>query len=1172
MLAPSASLNSTGQGGDLSKLHAQFVERPRDLSRLTVASAARRFSMRVRSTPATLLLRIPLEQDRDRQAAIFRQAMTALAQATTSLGPPALDGVDRLALESATHIALERGLTDDLDFMAAGPAAVALYELSSAVPAGQVKRDLRRRVFSLLYKGDAGTFIPVATRIALGAAGPLSTPTLQARVALCLELPLGSSVNVAPLALALTTRSATHAQWIDGPSTRALPARRMAAQLYEHAAREAVFRFQLGDPQPRDLLLSPRWKVAFSRLLADREPLVWQHAAVARGLLASVHPEVREQVEQSLDPGLTITEWRRGAVSLVASTVLGDEEAHRSVLSVLDGPVAEQDRGLAATMVAGLARVIEMEPDRAEDIADHLAATRRPAVAIAMAELLSRTRDQDFGVAARAILRDCLAEAGKNQSKIERSLSSRALRMLSRGFEDEPDLIARVNEALVAFEEHDAPAAYAVAQEAIREAHEIAAFIEASDPILEHGAEATIASLVEIDGGALETATLSNLLLLGRAPGDPAGTVEQFERLQNRTGRWVLDGIEKAGRAAWSRDGAMADQRRLRVLLHLVDAGAAEGGDSDSRPLVARLQRSICVLLERLSEGPDAVVHRVLCAALARSFDAAVREEVMQASDLLLMVATRLSDNYSVRIIAEASTTDDVAGPLTALADFISPDLLDPHEAESSSAFRLDPAMASSAEVGEALRRIGRLMSLSQGLVGGGGYHAEALRRVFFRLGRALERIAIARGQVELVEPRDSGAPVLEELALACEELLRMVRCAEKRVLGQSRDAGEEEEHLDEDGLYEIVERGVESERPPAFDQLAEAVESMVRGLPEPVANAIEQVAFRIESLPQTCASDGFAMPLAQRRAVLPDWLLPRRAIGSFHVVRPLGAGGVSSVFLARRLEERNNAKAEAFALKVPEYDPSTARSMSEKDFFQMFRDEAGALLSLPSHENLARFVTFDLSARPKPILVMELIHGTPLDRLIRSRALSMPRVVAQLDGILAGLEAMHAVDVGHLDIKPSNVILRDSKAPVLVDFGLSGRTLRPGCGTIEYTAPEVLGVVPEDCTPSPIATDIYAFGCLVFEMLTGTLLFDGPDEMAIVSQHVNHDGWLTQLQKMAQLPRLDPLANLIGSCLRHDGRHRPTAAQLRNDLTPCLLPLTDISWPLTIPEHLSAS
>src|SRR5690606_34377160 len=227
-------------------------------------------------------------------------------------------------------------------------------------------------------------------------------------------------------------------------------------------------------------------------------------------------------------------------------------------------------------------------------------------------------------------------------------------------------------------------------------------------------------------------------------------------------------------------------------------------------------------------------------------------------------------------------------------------------------------------------------------------------------------------------------------------------------------------------GLYEIVERNMESDRPPAVDDLSRAVDEMILGLPECIARVVEQVVFRIEHLPLAAEGqdDLFAKPLSIRRAALPNWLLPRRVIGSFHVVRPLGSGGVSSVFLARRLEERNNPQAEAFALKVPEYDPSTARSMSEHEFFQMFRDEAGALLSLPAHDNLARFVTFDLSARPKPILVMELIPGTPLDRLIRSRALSMRRVIAQLDGILAGLAAMHAVGVGHLDVKPSNVIL----------------------------------------------------------------------------------------------------------------------------------------------------
>jgi hypothetical protein len=604
----------------------------------------------------------------------------------------------------------------------------------------------------------------------------------------------------------------------------------------------------------------------------------------------------------------------------------------------------------------------------------------------------------------------------------------------------------------------------------------------------------------------------------------------------------------------------MADQRRLRVLLHLLDAENTEAVDASEG--AHPLRHAIAVLIERLEEGPDTVVHRVLCAALARALDAAVRQQVHQIGDLFLVVASTLKDHFSVVNIAEASTARDVAGPLGALAAFMSPDLMDagPESTGSVAGLLHEPHKAENEAIAELLRQVGRVLSVSQGLSGGGGYPAEALRRVIFRLGRALELIAIARGQAELVEPRESGGVVLDELTLAVEDLGAMIRHAQERVLGAaSRSSGS----YDETSLTDLVERAVASGQPPAPEELMRAIEELVRPLPEVLGHVVAQVAFRIHELPVESRSDRFPRSIAQRRAPLPDWLLPRRSIGSFHVLRPLGSGGVSSVFLARRIEERNNPQAETFALKVPEYDPSTARSMSEQEFFQMFREEAGALLSLPQQDNLARFVTFDLAARPKPILVMELIRGTPLDRLIRSQSLTLPRVVAYLDGILAGIEAMHAVGVGHLDVKPSNVILRNGRTPVLVDFGLSGRKLRPGCGTIEYTAPEVLGVVQSGYEATPPAADVYAFGCLMYEMLTGRLLFDAKDELALVSKHVSHDGWVMELETLRGQPGLDPAARLIGSCLRHDPRNRPTASELRTEVTRALLGITDQAWPI---------
>src|SRR5690606_14055142 len=137
----------------------------------------------------------------------------------------------------------------------------------------------------------------------------------------------------------------------------------------------------------------------------------------------------------------------------------------------------------------------------------------------------------------------------------------------------------------------------------------------------------------------------------------------------------------------------------------------------------------------------------------------------------------------------------------------------------------------------------------------------------------------------------------------------------------------------------------------------AGTVEALAIDMPPAIASAIGRVLLRIASLPALPPSDVSLIPMKPRRGALPDWLMPRRTIGGFYVVSALGAGGVSSVFIAKRIEDRKDPNAEVYALKVPEYDPSTARSLSEHEFLDLFRDEAGALLSLPRHINLAKFV-----------------------------------------------------------------------------------------------------------------------------------------------------------------------------------------------------------------------
>ena len=89
----------------------------------------------------------------------------------------------------------------------------------------------------------------------------------------------------------------------------------------------------------------------------------------------------------------------------------------------------------------------------------------------------------------------------------------------------------------------------------------------------------------------------------------------------------------------------------------------------------------------------------------------------------------------------------------------------------------------------------------------------------------------------------------------------------------------------------------------------------------------------------------------------------------------------------------------------------------------------------------------------------MELVRGPTLEDVLDRRELDTAGAFALLDGVAAGLAVMHRAGIAHLDVKPANVVLRAGSAgpiPVLVDFGLAGRRIRPGCGSPHYGAPEV--------------------------------------------------------------------------------------------------------------------
>ena len=254
----------------------------------------------------TVLHRLSTVEQRE---AVWRRAMATLARAVVDERRPVpLEGLDPEALLESMKTASATGLVERLDWLSPAPAAAALYEVAAALPNGPTKRRLGRLVLERLRRGDAETFVAVATQLALGSQRTLGARSMRARVALALMLPIATVGNVDALAFALISRQDLSREWLSRPATGSLPSRRLAARLLERAAREAARRAAQGDDTGTRVFSTQGVRDAWDRLLGDRERLVWRHVASARGLLVASMPALREEMNRHLDPSFTVTE------------------------------------------------------------------------------------------------------------------------------------------------------------------------------------------------------------------------------------------------------------------------------------------------------------------------------------------------------------------------------------------------------------------------------------------------------------------------------------------------------------------------------------------------------------------------------------------------------------------------------------------------------------------------------------------------------------------------------------------------------------------------------------------------------------------------------------------------------------------------------------------------
>lgn len=200
--------------------------------------------------------------------------------------------------------------------------------------------------------------------------------------------------------------------------------------------------------------------------------------------------------------------------------------------------------------------------------------------------------------------------------------------------------------------------------------------------------------------------------------------------------------------------------------------------------------------------------------------------------------------------------------------------------------------------------------------------------------------------------------------------------------------------------------------------------------------------------------------------------------IGPYRIVRPLGQGGMGTVFLAVR---EGGDFTQRVAIKLVR---------GGETLVQRFRQERQILAGL-DHPNIARLVDGGTTADGLPYLVMEYVDGTPIDAF--ARELSLAEKLRLFLQLCDAVQYAHRSLVIHRDIKPGNVLVTADGTPKLLDFGIA-KLASPE--TLPSATPTRL-MTPEYASPEQLlgrqvttATDVYSLGVLLYELLTGAKPF----------------------------------------------------------------------------------
>src|SRR6476619_7176785 len=266
--------------------------------------------------------------------------------------------------------------------------------------------------------------------------------------------------------------------------------------------------------------------------------------------------------------------------------------------------------------------------------------------------------------------------------------------------------------------------------------------------------------------------------------------------------------------------------------------------------------------------------------------------------------------------------------------------------------------------------------------------------------------------------------------------------------------------------------------------------------------------------------------------------------LGRYEIRSKIGEGGMGEVYLAEDLELRRPV-----ALKILPADVA-----ANQDRMRRFKQEAQAAAAL-NHPNIAHIYEIG-EASDVHFIAMEFVDGVTLRQLIHDRQTSLSKLLRHLQHVAEGLAKAHVSGIVHRDLKPDNIMVsRDGHAKIL-DFGLAKlieQTVMPGSGSSEAAT----AAMPQHSTPGTVMgtfgymspeqaqgktkeidqrSDIFSFGCILFEAATGKKPFEG--DSVVKSLH------MVIYEPAPAIAELNPsappdLQRIVRRCLEKDPEER---------------------------------